>query len=99
MLWFNVAAGIVNLNSFKFQYILCYGSTVPNVSGLFLKENFNTSYVMVQLTGQFRVQSYHLISIHLMLWFNRCDRVCNAIYRYFNTSYVMVQRKNFYRKF
>ena len=48
MLWFNR----YNLNfleqKIKFQYILCYGSTVLPLKAGLLFTNFNTSYVMVQ---------------------------------------------------
>ena len=37
-----------NMKKELFQYILCYGSTAFMAFWLFIRKNFNTSYVMVQ---------------------------------------------------
>ena len=50
MLWFNLYVHARNMNGIVFQYILCYGSTRQQITIAFdLINNFNTSYVMVQL--------------------------------------------------
>ena len=54
----------------KFQYILCYGSTISrNFTQRFLAD-FNTSYVTVQPPPYVRVTNNSFISIHPMLRFN-----------------------------
>ena len=48
MLRFNME-GFFMFNDFnKFQYILCYGSTLTICSSIYKTTNFNTSYVTVQ---------------------------------------------------
>ena len=49
MLWFNGALDVTGLSINTFQYILCCGSTelVTNIPKFM--QNFNTSYVVVQL--------------------------------------------------
>ena len=49
MLRFNSNGDIFLIISTKFQYILCYGSTMKITIEATQKEYFNTSYVTVQL--------------------------------------------------
>ena len=56
------------------------------------KKNFNTSYVTVQLKSANPCEKFGREFQYILCYGStRCDRVCNAIYRYFNTSYVTVQ--------
>ena len=70
MLWFNPDFSKSYSVVLGFQYILCYGSTIPTFFITILIINFNTSYVMVQPHSGAGVKLLHFISIHLMLWFN-----------------------------
>ena len=54
----------------EFQYILCCGSTEKGIKIPITLENFNTSYVVVQLFCIILLKKEGGISIHLMLWFN-----------------------------
>ena len=57
----------------RFQYILCYGSTGRRFLGFIQRQDFNTSYVTVQLGEDSWDLSKGKISIHPMLRFNlRC---------------------------
>ena len=57
-----------------FQYILCYGSTLRRFVMTNFLENFNTSYVTVQLNQKSKILLLSTISIHLMLRFNQDSR-------------------------
>ena len=87
-----IAWKIPNKKLKKFQYILCYGSTIF-FGGIFLwKKNFNTSYVTVQLFLVIRVGTKLAISIHPMLRFNFVRIILLILLSNFNTSYVTVQQ-------
>ncbi len=71
MLWFNLSFVILLRLLKPFQYILCCGSTNSQSNSQSNLIDFNTSYVVVQLYC-FKWNSIaFMISIHLMLWFNK----------------------------
>ena len=70
MLRFNNYKMLVLFGRQRFQYILCYGSTMEGFFFMLDENYFNTSYVTVQLVSFARRKQLAEISIHLMLRFN-----------------------------
>ena len=92
MLWFNKLHFRIVIHFFRFQYILCCGSTQKKQNLFYFCWNFNTSYVVVQHL------SAYLSNVELTFQYILC---CGSTfwslelvldYRNFNTSYVVVQR-------
>ena len=73
MLRFNNYKMLVLFGRQRFQYILCYGSTLILLECKISIGNFNTSYVTVQRKSKNQLLIFRKISIHLMLRFNILD--------------------------
>ena len=79
----------------KFQYILCYGSTGRRFLGFIQRQDFNTSYVTVQLTLPLSVSvavpdfNTSYVTVQQYLYVFKIQGFFD-----FNTSYVTVQHYN-----
>ena len=71
MLLFNIYCNFIFLFNEKFQYISCYCSTLDQCQIMITLLNFNTSHVTVQHQSKKQLRLFVLISIHLMLLFNK----------------------------
>ena len=79
----------------RFQYILCYGSTGRRFLGFIQRQDFNTSYVTVQLTLPLSVSvavpdfNTSYVTVQQYLYVFKIQGFFD-----FNTSYVTVQHYN-----